>query len=158
LARWEEFEDKAPDLAQAVRARFDAHRHKMLATVRKDGSPRISGIEITFAGGEAWMGMMPDSLKALDLLRDPRLAVHSASLDPNMAEGDAKLSGRAEEVTDPARTEVYERAIEPVPEGPYHIFRIDLSEVVLTRVGDPPDHLVIDSWHEGRGLRRTERR
>jgi Pyridoxamine 5'-phosphate oxidase len=158
LARWEEFAHEAPDLAKAVRARFDAHSHKMLATVRRDGSPRISGIEVTFAGGEVWMGMMPGSLKALDLRRDPRLAIHSASLDPNMAEGDAKLSGRAEEVTDADRTEVYRRAIEPVPEGPFHIFRVDLSEVVLTRVGDPPDHLVIESWREGRGVRRSERR
>jgi hypothetical protein len=159
VARWDEFAGEAPELAEAVRNRLDAHRHKMLATVRKDGSPRISGIEVTFAGGELWMGMMPDSLKALDLRRDPRLALHSASLDPNMADGDAKVSGRAEEVTDAERTEDYRRALdEPLPEGPFHLFRIDLSEVVLTKVGDPPDHLMIESWHEGRGVRRTERR
>ena len=87
MAGWDEFARSAPDLATAVRRRFDSHRHKMLATLRRDGSPRISGIETTFADGELWLGMMPGSLKALDLRRDPRLALHSASLDPNMSDG-----------------------------------------------------------------------
>jgi len=44
------------------------------------------------------------------------------------------------------------------PPGPFHLFRAGVTEVVLVRVGEPPDHLVIESWHEGRGLRRVERR
>jgi hypothetical protein len=159
VAGWDEFARSAPDLAAAVRRRFDSHRHKMLATLRRDGSPRISGIETTFADGELWLGMMPDSLKALDLRRDPRLALHSASLDPNMSDGDAKVAGRAEEVTDAEGLGRYRRAVgEQLEEGSFHLFRVDLSEVVLTKVGDPPDHLIIESWREGEGVRRTERR
>jgi hypothetical protein len=159
VAGWDKFARSAPDLATAVRRRFDSHRHKMLATLRRDGSPRISGIETTFADGELWLGMMPGSLKALDLRRDPRLALHSASLDPNMSEGDAKVAGRAEEVTDAEGLARYRRAVgEQLEEGSFHLFRVDLSEVVLTKVGDPPDHLVIESWREGEGVRRTERR
>jgi hypothetical protein len=159
VAGWDEFARSAPDLATAVRRRFDSHRHKMLATLRRDGSPRMSGIETTFAEGELWLGMMPGSLKALDLRRDPRLALHSASLDPNMSEGDAKVAGRAEEVTDAEGLARYRRAVgEQLEEGSFHLFRVDLSEVVLTKVGDPPDHLVIESWREGEGVRRTERR
>jgi hypothetical protein len=159
VAGWDEFARSAPDLATAVRRRFDSHRHKMLATLRRDGSPRISGIETTFADGELWLGMMPGSLKALDLRRDPRLALHSASLEPNMSEGDAKVAGRAEEVTDAEGLARYRRAVgEQLEEGSFHLFRVDLSEVVLTKVGDPPDHLVIESWREGEGVRRTERR
>ena len=90
----------APELAVAVQRSFDAHIHKTLATLRADGSPRISGQEASFREGELWLGMMPDSRKATDLLRDPRLALHSATVDPEMAGGDAKLAGRAEEVTD----------------------------------------------------------
>jgi hypothetical protein len=38
-------------------------------------------------------------------------------------------------------------------------FRVDLTEVVLTSLGgDPPDHLVIESWQQGKGYRRVERR
>jgi pyridoxamine 5'-phosphate oxidase-like protein len=159
MASWREFEAAAPELAGAARALFDAHRHKLLATLRRDGSPRISGIEATFADGELWLGMMPGSRKALDLRRDPRLALHSASIDPpddpTDWAGDAKLAGRAVEVDDPdrlARLGAGEEA------GEAHLFRVEVTEVVHTRVGDPPDHLVIEVWQEGTGLRRRQRR
>ena len=82
MARWADIEAAEPDFATRVRTLFDAHRHKTLATLRRDGSPRISGIEVEFADGEAVLGMMPGSVKADDLRRDPRLGLHSASEDP----------------------------------------------------------------------------
>ena len=63
MATWEQVRKEAPELAEAVQERFDAFLHKTIATLRKDGSPRISGIEATFSGGELRLGMMPDSLK-----------------------------------------------------------------------------------------------
>ena len=158
MASWEEIEAAAPELAGRARAVFDAHKHKLLATLRRDGSPRISGIEATFTGGQLWLGMMPGSRKALDLRRDPRLALHSASLDPpddpTAWAGDAKLSGRAVEVEDPA---LLERLGAGDQAGDAHLFRVDITELVHTRVGDPPDHLVIELWEAGRGLRRMRR-
>jgi general stress protein 26 len=153
----------APELAAAVQRCFDAHIHKTLATLRADGSPRVSGQEMSFRDGNVWLGMMPDSRKARDLQRDPRLAVHSATVDPSMAGGDAKLSGRALEVTDRETFDWFiskegeEKGEEP-PE-PFHLFRIDVGEIVLTTLrGDPPDHLVIETWRERRGVTRVERR
>ena len=81
MATWNEVEAAVPELASAVRAAFDAHKHKVLATLRADGSPRVSGNEAVFRGGELWLGMMDRSVKALDLLRDPRLAIHSATVE-----------------------------------------------------------------------------
>ena len=72
MATWDELTKAAPDRAEAVRQRFDAYKHKTLPTLRADGSPRISGSEASFRDGELWLGMMPDSLKARDVLRDPR--------------------------------------------------------------------------------------
>jgi Pyridoxamine 5'-phosphate oxidase len=160
MASWEEVEAAAPELAGRARAAFDAHRHKLLATLRQDGSPRISGIEATFADGQLWLGMMPGSRKALDLRRDPRLALHSASEDPTDADptawpGDAKLAGRAVEVDDPALLRQLGAGDQA---DSAHLFRVDVTEVVHVRVGDPPDHLVIDLWREGEGLRRMQRR
>src|SRR5215218_11225308 len=109
MANWSEVEAAAPELAARVRATMDAYKHKVLATLRRDGSPRVTGIEATFTDGELWLGMMPGSRKAMDLRRDPRLALHSASLDPpedpTTWPGDAKLAGRAVEVDDPALKE-----------------------------------------------------
>ena len=160
MASWKEIEAAAPELAARARASFDAHRHKLLATLRRDGSPRISGIEATFADGELWLGMMPGSRKALDLRRDPRLALHSASLDPpddpTAWGGDAKLSGRAVEVDDPVLKERFAGGGGQAEAA--HLFRVDVDELVHTRVGDPADHLVIEVWQPGRGVRRLQRR
>ena len=159
MASWEEIETAAPELAARARASFDAHKHKVLATLRRDGSPRISGIEASFADGQLWLGMMPGSRKALDLRRDPRLALHSASVDPPEDDpgswaGDAKLSGRAVEVDDSA---MLERMGAGEEAGEAHLFRVDVTELVHTRVGEPADHLVIELWQEGRGLRIMRR-
>ncbi len=160
MATWKEIEAAAPELAGRAQAAFDAHKHKVLATLRKDGSPRISGIEATFADGQLWLGMMPGSRKALDLRRDPRLALHSASVDPPEDDpagwaGDAKLAGRAVEAEDPALLEKLGAGDQA---DAAHLFRVDVTEVVHIRVGDPADHLVIELWQEGRGLRRMQRR
>jgi hypothetical protein len=163
MASWDEVTAAVPELAGKARGLFDAHRHKTLATLRKDGSPRISGTEANFADGELWLGSMHRSMKALDLRRDPRLALHSASEDPpddpTAWQGDAKVAGRAEEITDSARKKAVQQASGGgEPPGPYHLFRVDVTEVVLTRVGDPPDHLVIEVWREGEGLRSMQRK
>jgi hypothetical protein len=162
VSSWGEIRRDEPDLAKRVQARFDAYRHKVLATLRKDGSPRISGIEAAFTEEELWLGMMKGSVKALDLRRDPRLALHSGTEDPNEGEGmagvvvDAKLSGRAIEVTDPGELRALTGAkVEGAPES--HTFRIDIEEVVLISIGDPADHLLIEKWAAGRGLRSTKR-
>jgi hypothetical protein len=159
MASWSEIEAAAPELAARARATFDAHRHKVLATLRRDGWPRLSGIEASFTDGELWLGMMPGSRKALDLRRDPRLALHSASVDPpddpNAWSGDAKLSGRAVEVEDP---ELLRQLGAGDDADSAHLFRVDVTELVHVRVGDPADHLVIDLWQEGKGLSRRQRR
>src|SRR6478672_13662051 len=100
MTAWQDVEAAEPGFAGRVRALFDAHRHKTIATLRADGSPRISGIEAAFADGELTFGSMPDARKGADLRRDPRFALHSATVDPvegREAEwpGEAKISGRA---------------------------------------------------------------
>jgi len=152
MAGWAEVAAGEPEFAERVKRLFDAHKHKTMATLRKDGSPRISGIEVEFTDDDVILGMMPGSLKAADVHRDPRVAVHSASVDPVEGEesgwpGDAKLAGRVLPVADPENT----------THGG-HRFRVEITEVVLSRVGDPADHLVIESWHEGRGFQRRMRR
>jgi hypothetical protein len=160
MASWNDVSTAAPDFAVAARAILDAYKHKTIATLRKDGSPRISGIEVDFVDGELWLGAMWQSRKALDLQRDARFALRSATAGGGEAwRGDAKIAGWAEEVTDAERKRTMQSASGGgAPPGPLHLFRAEVTEVVLVRVGDPPNHLVVESWHEGRGLRRVERR
>jgi hypothetical protein len=142
MASWHQVEVEAPALAARARELFDANKHKTLATLRRDGSPRISGIEITFDDRELRFGSMWRAVKALDLQRDPRFAIHSAS-DGADFQADAKVAGRVEEVGS--------------GEGS-HQFRADITELVLISLGgDPPDHLLIQSWHAGRGVTTRKR-
>ena len=158
MPSWSRVETEAPELAARARGFLDAYVHKTLATLRRDGSPRISGTEVNFADGELWLGSMWRSLKALDLPRDPRFALHGGSEDPPDWKGDAKVAGRVEEVTDPARIAAVVGSSQGGSPGPMHLFRADIAEVVVVSLGEPADHIVIESWHEGRGLERRERR
>jgi Pyridoxamine 5'-phosphate oxidase len=143
VASWSEFEGEAPELAARVRERLDAHGHKTIATIRRDGSPRISGTETEFSDGELWVGSMRDALKARDLQRDPRFALHSASEDPEVWTGDAKLAGVAEEVS--------------AADATSHRFRLDLREVSTVGLDEARKHLIIEVWKPGQGVRRLER-
>lgn len=154
---WAEFEATEPAFAEGVRKRFGAYRHHVLATVRADGSPRLTGLEASFSDGELWLGMMPGSRKALDLRRDPRFALHAnPGHESEMAEGDVRVAGRAYEVTDPA---VLERFGQTAPEGElpevFHLFRTELTEAVRTSVEG--DRMVLRIWHPGTPLRVVRR-
>lgn len=150
MTAWREVEQAEPEFAKRVQALFDAHRHKTIATVRADGSPRISGIEITFVDGELTFGSMANARKGADLRRDPRFAVHSATIDPvDGAEaqwpGEAKISGHA-------------IAVDPITGGPDGTqFHADIAAVVHTHLNDEASRLVIEWWTPLTGLRRVER-
>ncbi|NYJ05453.1 pyridoxamine 5'-phosphate oxidase family protein [Petropleomorpha daqingensis] len=158
MASFSQLEKEEPDFAARVKAAFDAHVHKILATLRTDGAPRVSGIETRFADGELWLAGMTGSVKFADLRRDPRMALHSGSDDPDTFAADAKLAGRAVEVTDRSELARFDGGTE-VPEGEpsFELFRIELEQVVLTALSEAKDALVITSWRPGAGLRETRR-
>ena len=152
---WERFAEEAPELAAAVRGRFEATKHHVLATVRRDGSPRVSGTEVMFHGPDLAVGSMPGAVKARDLQRDGRFALHANPGDGSMEGGDAKVAGVAVEEVDPDRFEAY--AEEVKPPLPSHLFRLGLDEVVLTSLHPDGDRLVIETWRPGAGVTRVER-
>ncbi|MFF0888304.1 pyridoxamine 5'-phosphate oxidase family protein [Streptomyces sp. NPDC003456] len=154
-ANWAAFAAAEPALARTVEERFAAHTHHVLATLRKDGSPRTSGLEVRFLNGELWLGMMPGSLKALDLRRDPRFALQANPGEgTGMGGGDVRISGRAVEVGDGEAKAGYVEEVEP-PE-PFHLFRTELTEVVRTCVEDDT-YLVVQTWKPGEPLRLIKR-
>jgi Pyridoxamine 5'-phosphate oxidase len=157
MATWDDFAAAAPELAAGARKLLEAHTHLTIATLRKDGAPRISGIEAQVLEGDLWFGSMPDALKARDLQRDPRFALHSGTGDASDWHGDAKVAGRAEEITDPERMKEIFEAMGHPQSGPAHLFRAELSEVSTVRLGEPADHLVIDCWREGEEPKQVRR-
>jgi len=150
MVSWKDVELAEPDFASRVRRLFDAGRHKTIATLRADGSPRISGIECEFSDGELRFGSMPGALKGADLRRDPRFAMHGPAAHPvegKEAEwpGEAKIAGRA----------VLSGSPEEAADG--ELFAADIDEVVITRLNPEATLMVIESWTLQRGLRLMER-
>src|SRR5690349_5515285 len=141
MATWEQFSAEAPDLAEKIKARFTATKHHVLATLRADGSPRVSGTEIDFYGPDLTLGSMWQARKALDLRRDGRLALHANPGDGTMDGGDAKISGVATEVVD---TKAY--LDDRKPPEPFHLFRVDLLDAVLTSVDHERNVMVVELW------------
>ena len=148
---WNEFEQAEAVLAGRVRDRFESHRHGVLATVRADGSPRLSGLEKPIRDGHLWLAMMPGSRKAADLYRDPRFSLHSAPDAEDLLDGDARIDGTAR----PAA------AAEQETFATGHRFHIDdlsamalfvasIGRVVLVWVAD--GELLIGTWTAIRGL------
>ncbi|MEU9201803.1 pyridoxamine 5'-phosphate oxidase family protein [Streptomyces sp. NPDC048332] len=154
-SNWADFQAAEPDFAATVRRRFEQYKHHVLATVRKDGSPRVTGLEVDFRLDEPLLGMMPNSRKALDLRRDPRFAVQAnPGPDAEMADGDVRISGRAVEVADP---DLLARFVDEVkPPEPFHLFRVELTEVVRTGI-EGGDTLVVQVWRPGRPLHTIRR-
>jgi hypothetical protein len=147
MASWAEFEAAEPAFALRVRELMASRKHLTMATLRRDGSPRISGTEVEFAGGQLRVGSMPRAVKAMDLRRDARVAIHGPTVDPppNRAprwKGEAKIAGTA---------------IEVESTGDGHRFVIDIQEAVITRLNEAGNHLVIESWRPTRGYRSLER-
>lgn len=150
MTAWRDVEQAEPEFAQRVRALFDAHKHKTIATLRGDGAPRISGIEAVFEDGELVFGSMPNARKGVDLRRDPRFAVHSATFDPVEGSeaqwpGEAKISGWA----------IAAGAITEGSDGDR--FLADIAEVVHTHLNEEATRLVVEWWTPTHGLRRIER-
>lgn len=149
--RWGEFAAAEPALAADVRRLLEAGNHLYLATIREDGAPRISGTEIHFSpdSAELWLGAMPRSRKALDLLRDPRFALHGRSEDPPDWSEDAKIAGTVVPAcASHARALLDEAGFPADRDGA--VFLVDMNEAVLTRLGDPPDHLDLTLWKPGK--------
>ena len=148
MARWRDVVEEAPGFAAKVELALTRNKHMTLATLRRDGSPRISGTELELDDGDLYIGMMPASRKAIDLQRDPRIAIHGPTADPPEEPkewvGEAKVSGRAIELP----------TVKP-EEG--HRFRIDIDEVVFTHLNDAGNRLVIESWHPDRGREVIDR-
>ena len=150
MTAWRDVQQAAPEFAERVQSLFDAHRHKTIATLRADGSPRISGIECEFADGQLRFGSMANARKGADLRRDPRFALHGPTFHPVEGQeaewpGEAKVAGRA----------VPKGAIVEGPDG--EMFDTDITEVVVTHLNPEGTLLVIESWTAQRGTRRVER-
>lgn len=101
MVTWSDFTREAPRIAEVFVRRHDATNNLcLLATIRADGSPRISPMEPRRFEDHLVLVGMPGTTKFRDLDRDPRFCLHTATVDPHVGDGDAKLWGGARNLQD----------------------------------------------------------
>jgi hypothetical protein len=159
--RWDEFAAAAPELADLGEERLRRRELCLVGTLRRNGWPRITPVEPDFVDGELMLGMMWRSPKALDLLRDPRLVVHSVVSRREGDEGDFKLYAHARQVDGPGVRARYRETIKArigwEPEEPkYHLFAIDVESAGFVTFAS--EHRYGLAWDSDGGLRRWDQR
>jgi hypothetical protein len=153
--RWSELQDRQPRLGEIATDRLIRPGVLLVVTIRRDGTPRLSPVEPFLLDGELWLSMMLGSRKAADLLRDPRLLVHSVVTGPDGEEGEVKLRGTAASVDDSATQRRYADAVtEALPWSPdvgrFHLFRVDIAQVTFVRYDNATGDQYLVLWPPGR--------
>jgi hypothetical protein len=153
--RWSELETAQPRLADVGRRRLIEPGVVLVATIRRDGTPRLSPVEPYVMEGDLWLSMMWQSTKARDLARDPRILVHSVITNRDGGEGEYKVRGTARATDDRAVQRRYADAVarslgwDPEP-GRFHLFAVDIEEVTFIRYDDATGDQYVCRWPGGR--------
>jgi hypothetical protein len=149
---WAAFAEAAPELAGLFRERLNKTGLALIGTIRRDGTARISPLEAGVFENHLLLGMMWQSNKALDLLRDPRCLVHSVVSNKDGTEGEVKLRGRAVDVTDEGlRERSAQHSFDTTgwrPEEPYHLFWLDIEDAAYIKFSENGDQTVT-LWRAG---------
>ena len=158
MTSWREFEAAAPPIARQSRHRLELTRVCLLGTLRKDGSPRISPVEPYLSRGQLLFGAMTWSLKATDLLRDPRCVLHSAITAPDNAEPELKLYGRASEASSEIADSCTQAWWRRQPAGTAVIFMLHIERATLIEWDLERSQMLVQRWSAADGLTKASRR
>ena len=152
--RWSELAQAQPELAELGQRKLLDPGVLLVATIRRDGSPRLSAVEPFVLEGDLWLSMLLDSTKAKDLLRDPRLLVHSVITGRDGGDGEFKLRGTARPHAEPDLQRRYAAAVaerlgwRPSP-GRFHLFAVDICDVTFIRYDDATGDQFVTRWPRG---------
>ena len=158
--RWSDFESRQPRLAAVGREKLLGPGVVLVVTVRRDGTPRLSPVEPLVLDGELWLSMLMNSTKAMDLVRDPRVLVHSVVTGRDGSEGEFKVRGTVRAESDLSVQRRYAAAVadalgwRPSP-GEFHLFAVDVDDVTFIRYVDASGDQYVTRWpHGGEFVRR----
>ena len=132
---WSQLESKAPDIAEFAKIRLH-NKVAYLATVRKNGTPRVHPFTPIIGEGHFFVFMEPTSPKGHDLRRDGQFAVHCAVTDTSGESGEVIVTGEAKFIEN---TETRALAVRIAPYHPaerYILFEFNIESVVTTDYKD----------------------
>lgn len=159
MTHWADLEAAAPELAGRGRERLVQFGMALAGTTRKDGTARISPVDVHLVSGDLLLAIMPRSHKLGDLRRDPRLVLSAFPHDAGDHRAvEFKLRGRAVELADADARAAAADAIAASgwrPPDAWPIFRLDIEDAA---------HLEWDRgamrmtrWTRSRGVEQVER-
>jgi hypothetical protein len=158
--RWAEFGDREAKLAALGRKMLGEPGVVLVATIRDDGTPRVSPVEPLFWADDLWLSMGWGTRKAADLRRDARILVHSIVASRDGTHGEYKVRGQAIAEDEAARQREYANVVastlgwRPEP-GRFHLFRVDVEDVAYIRWDDTTNDQYVTRWpHGGEFVRR----
>jgi hypothetical protein len=140
MSTWADFEKAAPGLAAAGRGRIERHGFMLLGTIRRDGTPRISPVEVRITGGELAMCFVRGSMKERDVRRDPRVVLHSPMLHSDDPNDELKLRRLVEVEDDSVRAAA---ALWTAPPD-FDVFRMDVESAALVEWSK--GEMTVQSW------------
>ncbi len=149
---WEGFEERSPELARIGCERLN-RKIAYLATIKKDGSPRLHPVTAFIGSGMLFIFTEPSSPKIGDLQNDGRYTLHSSvERDPDEALIEFLVSGHAETITDhDIRHKAVVIADSPVVTEGYYLFEFHIDYALLVEY-DADWQPVVQRWK--RGIRR----
>jgi hypothetical protein len=162
MRRWADFEEAAPELARLGRERLEQFGFVFVATIRKDGGPRVNPAEAHIVDGHLALCMVPRSLKALDLLRDPRAFLHTPVVERFLGTpGEFKLRGRAIEIGERSLRQAVARTLELKsewrPPDDWHYFTLDIEAAAFLRYDEEQEVHRMLRWTPERGVEAATR-
>ena len=159
MPRWADFAEAAPEIAAPALELLERFRFVFAGTIRRDGTPRISPVEAHLVRGELMVVMIRGTLKARDVLRDPRIVLNTPVIDPGDPEAEVKLRGRVVEIEDDGLREATAARVETAggwrPDPSWHVFSVDLDDAAHIAWRDGV--MKMSRWTPDRGVERVER-
>jgi hypothetical protein len=157
--QWSDLQDRQPRLGELAEDRLIRPGVLLVVSIRRDGTPRLSPVEPFVHEGELRLSMMLGSRKAVDLLRDPRVLVHSIVTSPSGGEGEVKLRGAARHETDEDTLRRYAEAVREAlpwePEvGKFHLFAVDIDQATYIRYDNETGDQHLAIWPPGKEVVR----
>jgi hypothetical protein len=142
---WHILEQQQPELAAFGAARLNG-KVAYLATIRKDGAPRVHPITPIIGQGHLFIFMEPTSPKGFDLQRDGRYALHCSVSDNSGESGECIVTGRGRLVDQAELRALAVRLSSYEPAERYILFECDVDSITSTVYSD--DGPVRRSWKQ----------
>ncbi len=147
MVSWGEFAKAEPEMAGVLTSLLDWIPITYLATVRKDGAPRVHPVCPIIGKGRMFVAVNETSPKRHDLKSDRRYAMHAL---PDKRDAEFYVTGSATLIEDQPTRDLISKAAGHTVHDSDWLFEFDIEHVMTAhweKVGQPDTYAVRRFWH-----------